>query len=322
MRHRTALHSPAVSLTYAVALPLWLWSFGAQPGSQTSAPTGFSLRSVPDGLSVYVARAGQPDTIFNQGNFKGRTPLTLPVEPGEYQLGYLATTALAPAQLGAIVEIQPGVRVVSLYRDGALLQYPDKVTALASGSREIALPNRTSLKPSETEPYAWDRSPVSASGPEAFNAFYYKMDGIDIAQVGTIYTVHVSQARNEHIGIILPSRYLRTGERIEELRQYYPKERRFTLPPASEVDAVLKASGILEYRDVLVELLERGGKVIYDGPRPGGSVNLKSAEQVPVVHAAQDAAVNPSTTMRIRDVLSIQGKKLVVTRYGTSVHHE
>jgi hypothetical protein len=94
------------------------------------------------------------------------------------------------------------------------------------------------------------------------------------------------------------------------------------LPPASEVDAVLKASGILEYRDVLVELLERGGKVIYDGPRPGGSVNLKSAEQVPVVHAAQDAAVNPSTTMRIRDVLSIQGKKLVVTRYGTSVHHE
>jgi hypothetical protein len=148
------------------------------------------------------------------------------------------------------------------------------------------------------------------------------MDGIDIAQVGVIYTVHVSQRRNEHIGIILPSRYLRTGERIEELRQYYPKERRFTLPPASEVDAVLKASGILEYRDVLVELLERGGKVIYDGPRPAGSVNLESREQVPVVHAAQDAAVNPSTTMRIRDVLSIQGEKLVVTRYGTSVHHE
>ena len=322
MRHRTALHLPAISLTYAVALPLWLWSFGAQAGSQTSAPTGFSLRSVPDGLNVYVARAGQADTIFNQGNFKGRTPLTLPVEPGEYQVGYLATTALAPAQLGAIVEIQPGVRVVSLYRDGALIQYPDKVMVLASGSREIALPNRTSLKPSETEPYAWDRSPVSASGPEAFNAFYYKMDGIDIAQVGTIYTVHVSQARNEHIGIILPSRYLRAGERIQELRQYYPKERRFTLPPASEVDAALKASGILEYRDLLIELLERGGKVIYDGPRPGGSVNLKSDEQVPVVHAAQEAAPSPSTTMRIRDVLSIQGGKLVVTHYGTSVHHE
>ena len=49
---------------------------------------------------------------------------------------------------------------------------------------------------------------MSASGPEAFNAFYYKMDGIDIAQVGAIYTVHVSQPRNEHIGIILPSRYI------------------------------------------------------------------------------------------------------------------
>ena len=194
--------------------------------------------------------------------------------------------------------------------------------ALASGNRETAVPHRTSLKPSETEPYAWDRSPVSASGPEAFNAFYYKIDGTDIAQVGTIYTVHASQARNEHIGIILPSRYLRAGERIEELRQYYPKERRFKLPPSSEVDAVLKASGIFEYRDVLVELLERGGKVIYDGPRPGGSVNLKSGDQVPVVHAAQDAAANPSTTMRLRDVLSIQGGKLVVTRYGTSVHHE
>jgi hypothetical protein len=322
MRHRTALHWPAASLTYAVALTLWLWSFGALSGSQTSALTVFSLRSVPDGLNVYLARAGQPDTIFDQGNFKGQTPLTLRVEAGEYQLGYLATKALAPAQLGAIVEVQPGVRVVSLYRDAALIQYPDKVTALASGSREIAEPNRTSLKPSEAEPYAWDRSPVSASGPEAFNAFYYKMDGIDIAQVGAIYTVHVSQARNEHIGIILPSRYLRAGERIQELRQYYPQERRFTLPPASEVDAVLKASGILEYRDVLVELLERGGKVIYDGPRPAGSVNLESREQVPVVHAAQDAAVNPSTTMRIRDVLSIQGEKLVVTRYGTSVHHE
>ena len=322
MRHCTALHFPAVSLTYAVSLTLWLWSFGARAGSQTSAPVVFSLRSVPDGLNVYVARAGQPDTIFDQGNFKGRTPLTLPVEAGEYQLGYLATTALAPAQLGAIEEIQPGVRVVSLYRDGALIQYPDKVIALASGSREIAVPNRTSLKPSETEPYAWDRSPVSASGPEAFNAFYYKMDGIDIAQVGAIYTVHVSQARNEHIGIILPSRYLRAGERIEELRQYYPKERQFTLPPASEVDAVLKASGILEYRDVLVELLERGGKVIYDGPRPGGLVNLKTDEQVPVVHAAQEAAASLSTTMRIRDVLSIQGGKLVVTHYGTSVHHE
>ena len=103
MRHRTALHLPAVSLTYAVALTLWLWSFGAQAGSQTSAATVFSLRSVPDGLNVYVARAGQPDTIFNQANFKGRTPLTLPVEAGEYQLGYLATKALAPAQLGAIV---------------------------------------------------------------------------------------------------------------------------------------------------------------------------------------------------------------------------
>ena len=71
-----------------------------------------------------------------------------------------------------------------------------------------------------------------------------------------------------------------------------------------------------------MELLERGGKVIYDGPRPGGSVNLKSGEQVSVVHTAQDAAANPSTTMRLRDVLSIQDGKLVVTRYGTSVHHE
>ena len=266
MRHCTALHFPAVSLTYAVSLTLWLCSFSAQAGSQTSAPVVFSLRSVPDGLNVYVARAGQPDTIFDQANFKG----------------YLATKPLASAQLGAIEEIQPGVRAVSLYRDGALIHYPDKVIALASGSRETAVPNRTSLKPSETEPYAWDRSPVSASGPEAFNAFYYKMDGIDIAQVGAIYTVHVSQAGNEHIGIILPSRYLRAGERIEELRQYYPKERQFTLPPASEVDAVLKASGILEYRDVLVELLGRGGKVIYDGPRPGGSVSLKSDAQVPL----------------------------------------
>jgi hypothetical protein len=322
MRQPTALHLPAVSLAYAVALALWLWSFGAQAGPQTSAPTAFSLQSVPDGLNVYVARADQRDAVFNQDNFKGQTPLTLRVEAGDYQLGYLATKAPAPAQLGAIVEIQPGVRVASLYRDAALIQYPDKVTALASGSREIAVPHRTSLKPSETEPYAWDRSPVSASGSEAFNAFYYKTDGIDIAQVGAIYTVHVSQARDEHIGIILPSRYLRAGERIQELRQYYPNERRFTLPPPSEVDAVLKASGILEYRDVLVELLERGGKVIYDGPRPGGSVNLKSAEQVPVVHAAQEAATGPSTTMRIRDVLSVQGGKLVVTRYGTSVHHE
>ena len=322
MRHRLALHLPAVSLTYAVAFALWLWSFGAEAGSQAGAPSVFSLHSVPDGLSVYVVRAGQPDTLFNQDNFKGRTPLTLQVEAGEYQLGYLATKALAPAQLGAIVEIQPGVRVVSLYRDAALILYPDKVIPLVSGNREIAVPNRTSLKPLETEPYAWDRSPVSASGPEEFNAFYYKIDGSDIAQVGTIYTVHASQARNEHIGIILPSRYLRAGERIEELRQYYPKERRFKLPPSSEVDAVLKASGIFEYRDVLMELLERGGKVIYDGPRPGGSVNLKSGEQVSVVHAAQDAAANPSTTMRLRDVLSIQGGKLVVTRYGTSVHHE
>jgi hypothetical protein len=322
MRHRAGLHLPAVSLTYAVALTLWLGSFGADAGFQTGAPTVLSLRSVPDGLNVYVARAGQPDTIFNQGNFKGQTPLTLQVEAGEYQLGYLATKALAPSQLGAIEEIQPGVRVVSLYRDATLIQYPDKVITLASGSREIAVPNRTSLKPSETEPYAWDRSPVTASGPEEFNAFYYKIDGTDIAQVGTIYTVHASQAQNEHIGIILPSRYLRAGERIQELRQYYPQERRFKLPPASEVDAVLKASGILEYRDVLVELLERGGKVIYDGPRPGGSVNLKSGEQVPVVHAAQDAAPSPSTTMRLRDVLSIRGGKLVATRYGTSVHQE
>ena len=219
MRHRLALHLPAVSLTYAVAFALWLWSFGAEAGSQAGAPSVFSLHSVPDGLSVYVVRAGQPDTLFNQDNFKGRTPLTLQVEAGEYQLGYLATKALAPAQLGAIAEIQPGVRVVCLYRDAALILYPDKVIPLASGNREIAVPNRTSLKPLETEPYAWDRSPVSASGPEEFNAFYYKIDGIDIAQVGTIYTVHASQARNEHIGIILPSRYLRAGERIEELRQ-------------------------------------------------------------------------------------------------------
>ena len=83
MRHRTALHLPAVSLTSAVALTLWLWSVGAQAGSQTSAAAVFSLRSVPDGLNVYVARAGQPDTIFDQGNFKGRTPLTLPVEAGD-----------------------------------------------------------------------------------------------------------------------------------------------------------------------------------------------------------------------------------------------
>ena len=322
MRRRSALPLPAVSVACAVALTLWLWSFGAQAGPQTSAPTAFSLRSVPDGLNVYVARADRPDTIFNPDNFKGQTPLTLRVEAGDYQIGYLATKAPVPAQLGAIVEVQPGVRAVSLYRDATLIQYPDKVTALASGSRDIAVPNRTSLKPSETEPYVWDRSPVSASGSEAFNAFYYKMDGIDIAQVGAIYTVHVSQAGDEHIGIILPSRYLRAGERIQELRQYYPKERRFTLPPANEVDAVLKASGILEYRDVLVELLERGGKVIYDGPRPGGSVNLKLADQVPVVHAAQEAATSASTTMRIRDVLSIQGGKLGVTRYGTSVHHE
>ena len=51
-------------------------------------------------------------------------------------------------------------------------------------------------------------------------------------------------------------------------------------------------------------------------------MNLKSDEQVLVVHAAQEAAASPSATMRVRDVLSIQGGKLVVTRYGTSVHHE
>ena len=54
--------SPAVFLTWAVALTLWPWSFSAQAGSQTSAPTVLSLRSVPDGLDVYVGRAGQPDT--------------------------------------------------------------------------------------------------------------------------------------------------------------------------------------------------------------------------------------------------------------------
>jgi hypothetical protein len=305
-----------------MALALWLWSFGAEAGSQTGTGTVLSLHSVPDGLSVYVAHPGPPDTLFNPSNYKGRTPLTLQVEAGEYQLGYFATKAPVPAQLGAIEEIEPGVRVVSLYRDGALIQYPDKVIPLASGTRETAVPKRTSLKPSETEPYAWDRSSTSASGPEEFNAFYYKIDGTDIAQVGTIYTVRAGPARNEHIGIILPSRYLRAGERIQELRQYYPQEQRFKLPPSSEVNAVLKASGILEYRDVLVELLERGGKVIYDGPRPGGTVNLKSDEQVLVVHAAQGAATDPSTTMRFRDVLSVRGGKLVVTRYGTSVHHE
>jgi hypothetical protein len=322
MRYRTALYLPAVFLTWAMALTLWPWSFRAQAGFQASAPTVLSVRSVPDGLDVYVGRAGQPDTLFNQDNFKGRTPLTLQVEAGEYQLGYLATKAPVAAQLGAIEEIKPGVRAVSLYRDATLIQYPDKVTALVGGTREAAVPPRTSLTPSETEPYAWDRSPVSASGPEAFNAFYYKLNGFDTAQVGAIYPVRVSQARTEHIGMILPSRYLRAGERIEELRQYYPTERRFTLPPASEVDAVLKAAGILAYREVLVELLERGGKVIYDGSRPGGSVNLKSGEQVPVVHAAQQAAASASTTMRLRDVLTIQDGKLVVTRYGTSVHHE
>jgi hypothetical protein len=322
MRHRAARQLPAVCLSCALALAVWLRSFGAEAGSQTGTGTVLSLQSVPDGLSVYVARPGQPDSLFSPGNYKGRTPLTLQVEQGEHQLGYLATKAPAQAQLGAIEEIQPGVRVVSLYRDVALIQYPDKVTPLASGSREIAVPNRTSLKPSETEPYAWDRSSTSASGPEAFNAFYYTLDGTNIAQVGTIYTVRAGQGRNEHIGIILPSRYLRAGERIQELRQYYPKEPRFKLPPSSEVDAVLTASGILEYRDVLVELLERGGKVIYDGPRPGGTVNLKSDEQVPLVHAVQDAAAAPSTTMRFRDVLSIKDGKVAVSRYGTSVRHE
>ena len=322
MRHRAALQLPAGCLTCAMALALWLWSFGAEAGFQAGTGTVLSLHSVPDGLSVYVAHPGQPDTLFNPSNYKGRTPLTLQVEAGEYQLGYLATKAPVPAQLGAIAEIRPGVRVVSLYRDAALLHYPDKMIPLASGSPETAVPNRTSLKPSETEPYAWDRSSTSASGPEEFNAFYYKFEGTDIAQVGAIYTIHAGQAQNEHIGIILPSRYLRAGERIEELRQYYPKERRFKLPPSSEINAVLKASGILEYRDVLVELLERGGKVVYDGPRPGGTVNLKSDEKVRIVHAVQDVAPDPSTTMRFRDVLSITGGKLVVTRYGTSVHHE
>ena len=91
MRHRLALHLPAVSLTSAVVFALGLWSFGAEAGSHTGAPAVFSLHSVPEGLSVYVVRAGQPDTLFNQDNFKGRTPLTLQVEAGEYQLGYLAT---------------------------------------------------------------------------------------------------------------------------------------------------------------------------------------------------------------------------------------
>ena len=321
MRHRASLRPSAVFVTSAVTSTLWLWSFGVQAGSQAGTTTDLSLLSVPDGLDVYVAPAGRPETLFDQGNFKGRTPLTLKVAAGTYQLGYLATKAPAPAHLGALEEVQPGVRLASLYRDTTLIQYPDKVIALAGGSRDSAVPKRTSLTPSETEPYAWDRSPVSPGGEE-FNGFYFKIDGTDIAQVGAIYTLRASQARHEHIGIILPSPYLRAGERIEELRRYYPKERRFTLPPSSEVDAVLKASGILEYRDVLVELLERGGKVIYDGPRPAGSVNLKSGEQIPVVHAAQDAAAGPSSTMRFRDVLSIQGGKLVATRYGTSVRHE
>ena len=107
----------------------------------------------------------------------------------------------------------------------------------------------------------WDCSPVSASGPEEFrNAFDQKIDGSDIAQVGTIYKVHASQARNEHIGIIFKRfcENLPAGQCIQELRQDHPTERRFKLPPSSEVDAVLKASGIFEYRPVLMELLGAG----------------------------------------------------------------
>ena len=322
MKDRAAVQLRAGSVACAVALALALGGLGAQAGSQTGTGTTLLLHSVPDGLSVYVARAADPGTLFNPDNLKGRTPLTMQVEAGEYQLGYLAAKAPAPTQLGAIEEIQPGVRAVALYRDATVIQYPDKVIPLAGGSRETAVPERTSLKPSETEPYAWDRSPLSAGGPEEFNAFYYKIEGSAIAQVGAIYRIRATGSRHEHVGIILPSRLLRAGERIQELREYYPRERRFKLPPTSEVDAILKASGILDYKDVLVELLERGGKVIYDGPRPTGSVNLKSDERVAVVHAAQGTAADPSSTMRFRDVLSIRDGKLLVTRYGTSVRHE
>ena len=201
--------------------------------SQAGDQTDFSLRSVPDGLNIYVAAAGRSETLFNQDNFKGRTPLTLQVEAGDVSARLSRDEGALPAQLGAIEEIQPGVRTVSFYRDTALIQYPDKVVALAGGSREMA------VQPDLAETGGDGAVCVGSltrerQRPEEFNGFYYKIDGTDIAQVGAIYTVRVSQARNEHIGIILPSRYLRAGEHIEGLRSTYPQERRIQSGPPGE----------------------------------------------------------------------------------------
>ena len=89
-RNRTAFHLPRGCLRSPLPwlidpdlVAVELWCPGWLPDERSRRL--FRFRSVPDGLSVYVARAGQPDTIFRpgEGDLEGRrTPVTLRVEAG------------------------------------------------------------------------------------------------------------------------------------------------------------------------------------------------------------------------------------------------
>jgi len=284
-----------------------------------------SLHSVPDGLSVFLAQAGKPETLFTQDNLKGPAPLTLRLLPGEYHVGYLLTKVPWASQVGTLDEIQPaGLRLVTLFRDVTVLHYTDKAVPLTGGLREIVQPNRFVLGAAEAEPFIWDRAgDVKAPISDAFNTFFYKIENTTITQVGTVYSIRVDAGQLEHVGIILPERFSRTAEHARELQEYYPSQRRFRLAqPSTEIDALFRSSGIVEHKELLLELLERGGKLIYDGPRPGGSVRVEAGTQVPILGVSQRSAENALSRTSLRDVFTVQDGRVSVRSYASAIVHD
>ncbi|OFW06718.1 MAG: hypothetical protein A3H96_20585 [Acidobacteria bacterium RIFCSPLOWO2_02_FULL_67_36] len=154
-----------------------------------------------------------------------------------------------------------------------------------------------------------------------FNTFYYRIRDGRLNQVGTIYRLTIPGGGAGHIGMILPPRYLRTDERADELRKYYPPQRRFTLTQSvTEVDALLQQQGTLLHKQFILELLEKGGKVIFGGSRRGGVLMVPPGVSITLLRSQND--INDPKDPKVRDVLEIAGGKLRVRRYLSAVEHE
>ena len=220
---------------------------------------------------MYISDSGEPTTLFKNSNHIGETPKTLNLNSGVYYVGFLLDSL--PVSCSLSIYYPPVRNVATVEKGSAWTSFGGGFDSTPDLVCLFARPERHKVSSNEREPYLRDVliGPTAdlTNAMQNFSKTYYVFEESKIIQVGQIYQLIIKEKiSTSHVSVFLPASYMPIRDHIVEICSLYPKEKLWPLQQKpDEVEKILNDAAIpKKNHPIVIELLEKGGKVIYGGP--------------------------------------------------------